>query len=315
MALLFKILAVPLVPLALIALAATLGGFFGSQWWVLDVVANFRLQYAAVLAVAALVLALARWRLAASLAAAGLVLNMAVIAPAFLPRSAPPAEAADLRVLSFNVFAANERYEAVTDYIRRVDADVVFLHEAYQPWEEAVAAAELGYEVTPSRTEDLIFGTLVLARPGAEVRSFGFALEQPRAVEVRIAVGGTDFAVLGIHPVAPTTPGRAEQRDRQLAWAADWADQESGPVAVVGDFNATPWSSAYRRLREQGELSDSWRGFGVQPTYRTDSWLVRIPIDNLLHSEQVTTTRRRLGPALGSDHYPLLVDLAVGSGS
>ena len=104
---------------------------------------------------------------------------------------------------------------------------MVFLHEAYQPWEEAVEAADLGYEITRSRTEELIFGTLVLTRPGAEVRSFGFAAGQRRGVEVRQMVGDREVAVLGIHPLAPTGPGRTELRDGQLDWAAEWAESQT----------------------------------------------------------------------------------------
>jgi endonuclease/exonuclease/phosphatase (EEP) superfamily protein YafD len=36
-----------------------------------------------------------------------------------------------------------------------------------------------------------------------------------------------------------------------------------------------------------------------------------VPIDHLLHSEALVAYDRQLGPELGSDHLPLVVDLAI----
>ena len=307
----FRILAIPLMLVGLPVAAATLAGFFGAQWWLFDVISSFRAQYAVILASVAAVLALARWWVLVGVAGVACLLNLAVIFPLYLPRADTAEEPARITVLSFNVLAENSRYQAVTNYIKRTDPDVVFLHEAYQPWEEAVEAASLGYEITRSRTEELIFGTLVLTRPGAEVRSFGFATGQRRGVEVRQMVGDREVAVLGIHPLAPTGPGRTELRDGQLDWAAEWAESQSGPTVVTGDFNATLWSHAYRELQRRGGLTESMRGFGLQPSYPVGAPLLRVPIDNLLHSTDLATVSRQLGPALGSDHFPLLVELAI----
>jgi endonuclease/exonuclease/phosphatase (EEP) superfamily protein YafD len=38
---------------------------------------------------------------------------------------------------------------------------------------------------------------------------------------------------------------------------------------------------------------------------------MRVPIDHLLHSDTLSVVDRRLGPAMGSDHFPLIVDLQL----
>jgi endonuclease/exonuclease/phosphatase (EEP) superfamily protein YafD len=61
-----------------------------------------------------------------------------------------------------------------------------------------------------------------------------------------------------------------------------------------------------------GELRNSQVGFGLQPTFSSQSnLLLRVPIDHLVHSGALEVTDRRLGPPLGSDHFPLLVDLQL----
>ncbi len=300
------------LPAGVVAVA-TVAAFFGQWVWWLDLVANFRPQLGVAALVLGGVLLAGRWRrLGVLVVAAGLV-NAALVVPLFVAPDAPVADGTPVRVLSFNLFAANDRYDEVIGYLRGVDADVVFLHEASAPWEQALENADLGYEVARSRAEGLIFGTLVLTRPGATVTTFGFALAEPRAVEVDLplADGGT-LAVLGIHPLAPTTERRAALRDAQLRFAGEWAAARPTPAVVTGDLNAGPWSHAFGTMVRIGGLVDSERGFGLQPSFpATSSLAFRVPIDHLLYTEGVIVTSRRLGPALGSDHFPLVVDLLV----
>jgi endonuclease/exonuclease/phosphatase (EEP) superfamily protein YafD len=215
--------------------------------------------------------------------------------------------------MSFNLLSTNESYSEVIDYIESVDPDLVFLHEASRPWEVAMEAAEMDYQLIRARSDDLIFGTLVLVR-GRDVTavSHGFAASAPRAVSLDYTPFGwaTPLSVLATHPLAPTDQERADLRDAQLGFAGDWAADQDGAFVVVGDFNATPWSWPFRRMMSEAELRNSQLGFGLQPTFpSTSNLLLRVPIDHLVHSAALEVTSRRLGPALDSDHFPLVVDL------
>jgi endonuclease/exonuclease/phosphatase (EEP) superfamily protein YafD len=55
---------------------------------------------------------------------------------------------------------------------------------------------------------------------------------------------------------------------------------------------------------------NSLDGFGLQPTWPAGQPWFAIPIDHLLHSDQLTTVERSTGPANGSDHRPIEVTLA-----
>lgn len=297
------LLAIPAVALTLASVAA----FFGRWSWVLDVLANFRVQLGVVLGVMALFLLLAGWLKTGAVVVAGALLNALVVVPLFLGGQAvEDPQGQPLRIMSFNLYSSNERFAEVVNYIRDTDPDIVFLHEASRPWEAALEGADLPYELTLSRSPDLIFGTVVLSRPGDEVTSFGFTTGGARAVEV-IHDG---VAALGVHPLAPTTAERTALRNAQLEFAAEWANQQEGPHVVTGDFNATPWSYPFRRLLADTDLRNSQKGHGIQATFPADQpvWL-RVPIDHLVHSPDLAVGERRLGPRLGSDHFPLLVEL------
>lgn len=306
------VVVVPAVLLAVVSLAAFLGEWI---WW-LDVLANFRAQYVVVLAILGLMIMMSKWRKTGYAVLGVALVNLIAVLPLFI---GSPAEASvdkpSLRVMSFNLLSSNESYSDVIEYIETVDPDLVFLHESSRPWEVAMESSALGYEIIRAQSDDLIFGTLVLVR-SEDVRavSYGFSSSSPRAVELSYTPEGWDtpISVLSTHPLAPTIEERAALRDAQLGFAGQWASGQSGAFFIVGDFNATPWSWPFRRLMGSAELRNSQTGFGLQPSFSARSnLLLRVPIDHLLHSPALEVTDRRLGPSLGSDHFPLLVDLQL----
>lgn len=303
---------IPAVALAVVSLAAFLGRWI---WW-LDVLANFRAQYVVALAILGLIILMSRWRKTGYVVLGVAVVNLVVVLPLYI---GSPAEASveipSMRVMSFNLLSTNERYSEVIEYVETIDPDLVLLHEASRPWEVAMESADLAYEIIRPRSDDLIFGTLVLVKSeDVEAVSYGFSSSNPRAVELNFTPEGwtTQISALSTHALAPTDEERAGLRDAQLGFAGQWVSKQTGAFFVVGDFNATPWSWPFRRLMESGELVNSQTGFGLQPSFSSQvNLLLRVPIDHLIHSPALEVTDRSLGPTLGSDHFPLVVDLQL----
>jgi endonuclease/exonuclease/phosphatase (EEP) superfamily protein YafD len=79
----------------------------------------------------------------------------------------------------------------------------------------------------------------------------------------------------------------------------------------VGDLNTTPWGHAFRALVLDSGLRDSSRGFGFQWSWPASFWPLGIPIDHALVSDGVNVLDRRMGPSIGSDHLPLVVDIQL----
>lgn len=298
---------------ALLLTAVSLGSYAGRWVWWLDVLANFRAQYVLALGVLGLVIAASRWRRTGLGILAVALFNLFWVAPLYVGSPGEPVDGApDIRVMNLNLLSKNEQYNDVIEYIEALDPDLVFLHEASRPWEVAIGAAELDYEIIRGRSDRLIFGTLVLVRGEVEAISYGFAEGQPRAISLEYQPDGwpVPLKVLSTHPLAPTTAERASLRDAQLEFAANWAEDQEGAFLVVGDLNASPWSWPFRQMTSSGTLRNSQIGFGLQPSFPSATvGLLRVPIDHLLHSSELKVRDRRLGAALGSDHFSLIVDL------
>jgi endonuclease/exonuclease/phosphatase (EEP) superfamily protein YafD len=82
---------------------------------------------------------------------------------------------------------------------------------------------------------------------------------------------------------------------------------------VAGDLNMSPWSPFFRRFMKKSGLKDSEDSFGFQPTWPTYQPILYLPLDHVLVSRDIAIVDRRIGAKVGSDHLPVVVDLAPGS--
>jgi endonuclease/exonuclease/phosphatase (EEP) superfamily protein YafD len=99
-------------------------------------------------------------------------------------------------------------------------------------------------------------------------------------------------------------------RNAELAGIASFAAARQEPVIVAGDFNVAPWSRSFRATLERSGLSDSAAGHGLAPSWPSQFPPVGIRIDHCWVSHHWRSVDVRLGPSTGSDHLPLIVDLA-----
>ena len=89
-------------------------------------------------------------------------------------------------------------------------------------------------------------------------------------------------------------------------------DQIEGPLVVLGDFNLTDQQSLYpaltRRLRDAHR--DSGWGLGFTFTRFPSIGLPMWRIDYVFHSTHLVAVRTTVGNYGGSDHRPVIADLA-----
>jgi endonuclease/exonuclease/phosphatase (EEP) superfamily protein YafD len=66
--------------------------------------------------------------------------------------------------------------------------------------------------------------------------------------------------------VPPSSRSSALERNQQLKGIGEFIAEHDQPVVLIGDLNATPWNRFYKRLKHDSGMTDSARGFGLQPT-------------------------------------------------
>ncbi len=80
---------------------------------------------------------------------------------------------------------------------------------------------------------------------------------------------------------------------------------------VLGDFNATPYGRHVRALQQTADLQGTWRGRPPRGTWPANlPAFGRISIDHALHDAGLVAMRYETLPSIGSDHLPILLELA-----
>lgn len=299
---------------AVICLACTATGFLGRVWWVFDLTSHFRVQYALALAFATAFLFLAKQRRFATLCALGCGLNAACILPLFLPPPAPPSgpQTRPLRLLLCNV---NTRFGDPAKVVRlatETDPDFILLQETSWDWDEQLQPLRQAYPHGARQPRDDNFGIEFLSRlPLGKAKILYTTETGVPSTYVVLEVEGERLIILGTHPLPPAGGDYAAARDAQLANLVQFTQVARTHLLLAGDLNLSPWSPHFSRFLRDSGLRDSARGFGWQPTWPTHNPLFWLPLDHCLHSPGVVVRDRRVGGRVGSDHYPLVVDLVL----
>jgi endonuclease/exonuclease/phosphatase (EEP) superfamily protein YafD len=293
---------------------ATILGSLGSLSWWLELFSHFRIQYAAGLLSGALYFAIRRNAGGALLATAMAAANLYVASPQLLfwPRLAAD-RGETVRLAAANLHRRNREAESVLRFVYREAPDVLLLTELTPEWRKHLEPFLRSYPHSVVVPREDGHGIALYSRlPILSSEVLRFEGAGVPSLAARIDVRGRPLLVLGAHPPAPRNPQLYRVRNRIYAGLAGRARASEEPVVVLGDLNSTSWGRSFGRLLEEGGLRDTSEGRGFQWSWPAGFWPLAIPIDHCLTSPEVRIASRRIGSDIGSDHYPLIVDLAVG---
>lgn len=297
-------------------LIGSFAGYLGRFHYGLDLLAHFKVQYLSVAVAALVFFGLKRQPAWIALSLSGVLLNLAVILPWYFPIA--PAQAAQaaqpaqtLRVLTANVQVKNRNTAPLLALIRRENPDLVAVIETNRQWLQDLQAIESTFPYSVQSRNAEGFGVAlyskypltadVVATPTQSVFDF---------VVATVQTPNKSVAVMAVHPPPPIRPPLFKERNQQLQLFNRYAQRTKLPIVLMGDLNITPWSPLYQQFARTANLRNSRQGFGILPTWSTKLSPLMIPIDHCMVSPEIRVTATRRGPAIGSDHLPLIVDLA-----
>ncbi len=243
----------------------------------------------------------------------GYAITGAVLLGPLIPGSANASDTTRIRVVSFNMYKANPDAAAAMDWIIGQDADFVILLEAFQANLPAVARLRQHYPYSYSCIGSGYCSTLILARqPAKDVWPMASGDPENRrtlsAVSAHFEIAGRTIPVTGVHFDRPWPLGQQEQYWGELSNAVATVGRRG---ILAGDFNSAPWTFAMRRLSAGGELRLASGAMGTWPT-KAPADMLRLPLDQVYLGPCLDPASVRRGPALGSDHFPIVTDIDVG---
>ena len=317
---------------AFIAGAGTFLGFFDARNWNAFLACQFRIQYLAILLVVAAILSLLRWYREASLCCIFAVINLVALSGAISGSHGAGDTGPQFRILQINVNNKSSEYDRVLEYIHAVDPDFVQIEEYTPSWKDALSSKLA--EHWPNKVEVVRndpYGIAVFCRSElrrTEIIHLG-GCEWPSIVcEVPFKSGSIN--ILSAHLKGPIPEAGWYKQIEQVNDLQSRA-KVIPSLLICGDFNMTPWSTNFQQLIAETKLRDSRAGYGLQSSWPSDrpimvsklfklpirlelfgiNRVVSLPIDHCLVSKEFQVVHREIGPDVGSDHFPVTVDIQM----
>ncbi len=302
--------------LAIVALALTAGtlsGLLSDRIWLCELATHFQLQYVVLLAIVTVIFALdARFKWAAFslvVAASAFCYQLLPLYAGGRPTSAQPRT---LRLVSSNIAFFNENKDELIRFVSAENPDVVVLYEITEEWLPTLKQLETTYpdpKIFPRKSHAGIAVFSRLPLQDAQRRLIGASPSS--VITANVVLGDLKLSLVGAHPDPPVSWAATLRRNDQLAALAELVTTLPMPLVLAGDLNTSSFNPVFKRFIDDTGLRDSRRGFGMLNSWSANLPLIRTTIDHFLVSPRVKVLDRRVGPYIGSDHYPIVVDLLV----
>lgn len=323
-----EIVLVVLALLVVIATALPLLRF--DQWWIR--VLDFPRGQITIAGIVVLALYLYFWcphRVYESIVLGLLVLALAyqvvkifpytVLMPKQVLTTTSRSDDANLKLLVANVLMGNRESEAFLDIVREYDPDVILTVETDEWWEEALRTLEEEYPHTLKYPLDNTFGMLVHSRLEMIDPEVRFILKDSiPSMHMQVVLPSDDRVYMHfVHPDPPNPKYATEttKRDAELLIVGREVVKRNKPSIIAGDLNDVAWSNTTKLFQKASGLLDPRVGRGMYNTFNAINPLLRWPLDHVFHSNDFKLVRLERGPAWGSDHFPIFIELSLEPGA
>lgn len=222
-----------------------------------------------------------------------------------------------IKIAIYNKLYYLHDHTEMRDWIITESPDIIAIQEANKQTGEMVKTLELYPHIVEKLTSDP-FGMILLSKhpiiksdivtmdAGPQDNFYIHALIK---VEDHVAV-----SIYTAHTAPPVNHVYFAQRNREFNDLISAVKKETQTnILVLGDLNVTPYSPYFKRILTQTGLKNEYTSFIPPPTWTSfrPDYIFQIPIDHILHKGDLELVDKRRGPAMGSDHYPLIATFSI----
>jgi endonuclease/exonuclease/phosphatase (EEP) superfamily protein YafD len=297
---------------AVTASLCSVTGYLGELHFLLELTSHFKVQYLRIGFCCLFFFLMSRKNSWCLVSLFCIAINLVEVVPWYLPQPASAGETVtQLRVLQSNVLTSNRQYYKVISLVRKEKPDVAVFIEVSKSWAKELEVLRESFPYVFLNQDGEYFGTAIYSKLPLANKSIKDLGGGRKTIMAEVTIQGQLVSLLAAHPSIPTGRSGFKLRNKELAEVGDFVVKLKKPVVMVGDFNTTMWSPHYNKFVGKAGLRNARAGFGTLPTWPTFFPLLYIPIDHCLVSPEIEVVKIRRGREVGSDHLPLITDLAI----
>jgi endonuclease/exonuclease/phosphatase (EEP) superfamily protein YafD len=237
------------------------------------------------------------------------------LAPREVQRSRSTDPSTRVSLVLSNVLEDNRDAPAVLRAIRDANPTMVLCVETDEWWREQLDPLADSHPYAVRCPLPNTYGMLFYSRLPIEDTSVDFLIQDDvPSIQAMVRLeSGERVWVNCLHP-RPPAPGESDssaERDAELVVVAKRVQHAATPVIVCGDLNDVAWSRTTRLFQKLSRLVDPRKGRGFFGTFHARYPFLRYPLDHVFHSDDFRLVQMRLLPYVGSDHFPVYVELSL----
>lgn len=233
-----------------------------------------------------------------------------------MKRSVSTDDSRRFRLMICNVFQENRNVKACLASVKQNNPDILLLVETDRWWKEELdKVLKEKYEFRVSKPLENTYGMLLYSKFPLIDPAIKFLIEDDvPSIHTKVELPSRQiFQLYCLHPKPPVPQenARSTERDAEMLMVAKKAKALSSPVIVAGDMNDVAWSYTTELFLKVSQLLDPRRGRGFYNTFHANHWFLRWPLDHIFCSVHFQLGALKRLPPVGSDHFPILVDLVL----
>lgn len=216
-----------------------------------------------------------------------------------------------IRILISNVLMENRRDGDFIARVRETDPDIILAVETNDWWDDRLRVLDADYPHSIRHPQDNHYGIHFFSRLDLMSGDIRFLMEDDiPSVRAEVTLrSGTEIVFLGIHPRPPQVDQDTHERDAEILVVGREIATGTKPTIVAGDLNDVAWSDTTQLFQRISGMLDPRRGRGMCASFHAAYPFLRWPLDHVFHDDSFTLVRLRRLRSIGSDHFPVLVEL------
>lgn len=219
----------------------------------------------------------------------------------------------NIKLALFNVQTHNKNYDKVLLEIEQNSPDIILLQEVDDLWLFAIRSLKEVYPYFIEKERFDNFGVALYSKIPLEntVIEYWTDYEVP-VVKTTILAKGKNILFYGIHTLPPISSEYFYTRNKMFQLINEIIVDKNSNIIIAGDLNSTKYSPQYKKFIGSTNINEahdivkicnqgSWNAYHIAP--------MRITLDHILSTKDITLLNYKIGNFVGSDHFPIFVEL------